>query len=248
MSPMRDLPTSRLRRIVVLGAASGLLLLAGLASADIYECRLPDGSTLHCNDDACPKRARCRVVVRTPKPPQEKDRGSGGAPGASRKRRAGYIPPPGLPEPSGDLPPSDVTAIVAQAAERYNLPKSFLLGVIHVESRFKVRALSPVGAMGLMQLMPATAREVGVLDPWDPFQNIMGGARYLRKLADRFDGDYVRVLSGYHAGGAAVARKGGIPYLDTDTYVRRVLDAYYAFEDGEMEPPSGGGSGDGGEE
>ena len=87
---------------------------------------------------------------------------------------------------------------------------------MYVESRFKPRALSRVGAMGLMQLMPNTAAGMGVTDPYDPYQNIMGSARYLRTLATRFQGDYVKVLSAYHAGGAAVVEEldqgeGGMP-------------------------------------
>ena len=123
---------------------------------------------------------------------------------------------------------------VREASERYNLPEEFILGVMYVESRFKVRAKSHAGAMGLMQLMPGTAQGMGVNDPWDPYQNIMGGSKFLRRLADRFDGDFVKVISGYHAGGGAVNREGGIPHRQTAEYVRAVLDAYYGFTDGIM--------------
>ena len=124
---------------------------------------------------------------------------------------------------------------VREASERFNLPEEFILGVMFVESRFKVRAKSHAGAMGLMQLMPGTAKDMGCTDPWDPYQNIMGGSRFLRRLADRFDGDFVKVISGYHAGGCAVNREGGIPHRQTAEYVRAVLDAYYGFVDGIME-------------
>jgi len=127
--------------------------------------------------------------------------------------------------------------MIRAASKKYGLPEALIVGVMYVESRFKPRALSRVGAMGLMQLMPNTAAGVGVTDPYDPYQSIMGGSRYLRSLADRFDGDYVKVLSAYHAGGAAVARKGGIPYEQTATYVKNVLDAYYGYKDGKIQVP-----------
>ena len=127
--------------------------------------------------------------------------------------------------------------MIRAASKKYGLPEALLVGVMYVESRFKPRALSRVGAMGLMQLMPNTAAGMGVTDPYDPYQSIMGGARYLRTLADRFGGDYVKVLSAYHAGGAAVARKGGIPYEQTATYVKNVLNAYYGYKDGKIQVP-----------
>ena len=99
-----------------------------------------------------------------------------------------------------------------------------------VESDFQPTVVSEKGAQGLMQLMPGTAGDMGVSDAFDPQQNIMGGARYLRVLANRFDGDMVLTLSGYHAGGGAVSRHGGIPYDQTAEYVRRVLNAYYEYQ------------------
>ena len=93
-----------------------------------------------------------------------------------------------------------------------------------------VGAESGAGAQGLMQLMPGTAREMGVHDAFDPRQNILGGARLLRTLANRYDGDIVKVLSAYNAGAGALARKGGIPYEGTEGYVRAVLDHYYRYK------------------
>ena len=104
-----------------------------------------------------------------------------------------------------------------------------------VESHFQPHVVSHKGALGLMQLMPFTAAEMGVDDPFDPWQNIMGGARYLRILANRFDGDTVKMISGYHAGGGAVNRANGIPYRETGEYLRRVLNAYYAYQ---VRPPT----------
>ncbi|MCL4148543.1 UNVERIFIED_CONTAM: hypothetical protein GTU68_057358 [Idotea baltica] len=96
--------------------------------------------------------------------------------------------------------------------------------VIHAESAFKVRARSPKGARGLMQLIPATAKRFGVKDSYNASQNILGGVRYLKWLFKHFDGNVSHVLAGYNAGENAVTRYGGIPpYQETQTYVRRVL-------------------------
>ena len=124
---------------------------------------------------------------------------------------------------------------VAEAAELYQLPEALIWAVMKVESHFQPHVVSHKGALGLMQLMPFTAAEMGVDDPFDPWQNIMGGARYLRILANRFDGDTVKMISGYHAGGGAVNRANGIPYRETGEYLRRVLNAYYAYQ---VQPPT----------
>ena len=120
----------------------------------------------------------------------------------------------------------DLEQIIAQAARTYNLPPGLLRAVIQVESGGNPRAVSPAGAQGLMQLMPETARGLGVQDPFDPEQNVMGGARYLRQLLDRYGGDLDRALAAYNAGPGAVERYGGIPpYQETQTYVRKVKAA-----------------------
>jgi soluble lytic murein transglycosylase-like protein len=120
------------------------------------------------------------------------------------------------------------------AAQRYGLPEALLLAVMAVESNFDHQAVSEKGAMGLMQLMPGTAREMYVSDAWDPHQNIEGGARYLRVLANRYRGDMVLTLAAYNAGPDAVRRAGdavpGIP--ETQEYVRRVVALYQAFKAG----------------
>lgn len=123
--------------------------------------------------------------------------------------------------------PSKSTAWRAEfeaAAAANDLDPDFLTAVARTESALDPRALSPAGAIGLMQLMPATARGLGV-DPWDPRQNIMGGARHLRALLDRFDGRIDLALAAYNAGSGAVTRYGGVPpYAETRTYVDRNLD------------------------
>jgi len=99
-----------------------------------------------------------------------------------------------------------------------------------VESNYNPRVVSRVGAMGLMQLMPQTARSMGVSDPFNPQQNILGGARYLRVLANHFQGNLILTIAAYNAGEGAVMRYGGIPpYTETRRYVRRVLHHYQRY-------------------
>lgn len=101
---------------------------------------------------------------------------------------------------------------------------------MQVESNFNPHVVSHAGAIGLMQLMPRTASSMGVRDPFDPRQNILGGARYLRILANRFRGNLVLTVAAYNAGEGAVLRYRGVPpYAETRRYVRRVLEHYYRF-------------------
>ncbi len=111
------------------------------------------------------------------------------------------------------------------AARKYDLSTELLRGVIRAESNFEVRAVSRAGAQGLMQLMPETARELGVDNPFDINQNIDGGARYLRKMLDKFGGDIKLALAAYNAGPGAVEKYGGQipPYRETEQYVDKVL-------------------------
>ena len=126
-------------------------------------------------------------------------------------------------------------AFVEKAAEVYDLPEALIWAVMRTESSFVPTVVSHKGAQGLMQLMPGTAKDMGVSDPFDPEQNIMGGARFLRLLANRFDGDTVKMIAGYHAGGSAVDKANGIPFEQTGEYLRRVLNAYYAYQ---KKPPT----------
>ena len=105
------------------------------------------------------------------------------------------------------------------------------MAVIAVESGWNPRAVSRAGALGLMQLMPATARDMYVADIFDPAQNIEGGARYLRLLQDRFGGDLEKVLAAYNAGPERVLRHGGAvpPIPETQAYVRKVLALYDTY-------------------
>ena len=127
-------------------------------------------------------------------------------------------------------------AYIREASQLYQLPEAFVRAVVRVESDFNPNVVSNAGAMGLMQLMPQTARSMGVRDPFDPRQNILGGTRYLRVLANSFNGDLVLTVAAYNAGGGAVTRYRGVPpYAETRRYVQRVLRHYYAYRAGRVE-------------
>ena len=122
---------------------------------------------------------------------------------------------------------SDLTALATAAARRHHLDPALVLALVQVESAFQPHAVSRKGAQGLTQLMPATAREMGVKDALDPEQNLDGGARYLSWLLSRYGGDLRRALAAYNAGPGAVDRHQGVPpYRETLQYVRRVLEKY----------------------
>ncbi len=121
---------------------------------------------------------------------------------------------------------------VRAAAEKYHLPVPLLRAVMAVESNYDPQAVSEKGAVGLMQLMPRTARDMYVGDLYDPAQNIDGGARYLRTLANQYGGDMVKTLAAYNAGPDAVRRAGGdVPNIpETRDYVRKVMALYRDFK------------------
>ncbi|WP_243123195.1 lytic transglycosylase domain-containing protein [Thermaerobacter sp. FW80] len=146
--------------------------------------------------------------------------GAAGADAASAVASAGGTP-------SGDdaspWPRDRLETLADVAARRHGLDPALLRAVIEVESGWNPLARSPAGALGLMQLMPATARALGVTDPWDPWQNLEAGARYLRQQLERF-GDIRLALAAYNAGPGAVQRYGDVPpYRETQAYVERVL-------------------------
>jgi hypothetical protein len=127
----------------------------------------------------------------------------------------------------------DIDAAIDQAAARHNVDPSLVRSVVKVESNFNPNAVSRKGAMGLMQLMPATARSLKVANPFDPQQNVDAGVRHLRRLLDSYGGDVRLSLAAYNAGSGAVARSAGVPrFRETQNYVRRITDLYNGGEAG----------------
>lgn len=122
---------------------------------------------------------------------------------------------------------SELLGIIEAHAFDRDLDPRLVQAVIQAESGYNVRALSNKGAMGLMQLMPGTASELAVADPYDPSENVRGGTEYLRRMLDRFDGQLDLALAAYNAGPEAVGRHAGVPpYPETQVYVDRVLALY----------------------
>lgn len=122
---------------------------------------------------------------------------------------------------------SKYDSLITQASETHGVSFPLVKAVIKVESNFNPRAVSHKGAQGLMQIMPETAKLLNISDPFDPWENIMGGTRYLRSLLDKFSGDLQLALAGYNAGPARVEQHNGIPPIqETQEYVRNVIKYY----------------------
>jgi membrane-bound lytic murein transglycosylase B len=122
----------------------------------------------------------------------------------------------------------DIDSAIEQAAARHNVDPNLVRAVVKVESNFNPNAVSRKGAMGLMQLMPSTARQLNVKNPFDPEQNVDAGVRHLKQLLESYGGDIKLTLAAYNAGAGAVARSSGVPhYAETQNYVRRITNLYY---------------------
>ena len=125
----------------------------------------------------------------------------------------------------------DVDAAIEQAAARHNVDPNLVRSVVKVESNFNPNAVSRKGAMGLMQLMPSTARSLNVSNPFDPAQNVDAGVRHLKRLLESYGGDVRLSLAAYNAGSGAVTRSAGVPrFRETQNYVRRITDLYTGGE------------------
>jgi soluble lytic murein transglycosylase-like protein len=209
----------------------GVVLVAAMSSsayADIYKYQNTDGSVLITTEP----RSGLKLLDHV------RDSAGSATTTSSKHRKsrakalAARAAHGGSPGHKGTAREMRFDAIIREASETYQIPFAFIKGVIKVESNFNPLAVSPVGAMGLMQLMPNTASYLGVGDAFDPRQNIFGGAKLLRKLTNRYNGDINLLLSAYNAGEGAVDRYDGIPYNQTREYVRRVYQWYKTYQAG----------------
>ncbi|GAB4362814.1 MAG: lytic transglycosylase domain-containing protein [Methylohalobius crimeensis] len=176
----------------------GIVLVAMPAAADVYKYVDTNGQVYYADER---KHAGYRLIIRSPRP--------GRSGGQWTLRRAKYAP------------------LVEKVAKKYRLDPQLLHAVIRAESAYNPQAISPKGAVGLMQLMPDTAARYGIQDRYDPFKNIEAGAHYLRDLLADFK-DVKLAVAAYNAGEAAVHKYGNRvpPYLETRQYVARVLKFY----------------------
>jgi len=151
--------------------------------------------------------------------------------GRPRTRASSVARRPAAASAASPVETIDVGALVEQYASQYAVDPALVHAVIRVESAYNAGAVSHKGAIGLMQLMPQTARELAVDDPFDPAENVRGGTHYLRQMLDRFDNRLEWALAGYNAGPGAVERYEGIPpYTETINYVEKVIRLYRGDE------------------
>lgn len=203
------------------GLISLLLFFPCLATGDVYKY-VDAGGKIHFTDVALSdgryrlewKRKAKKIVSENKKRLV-----------AAGRRRIARVPPKHL-----SVRRSRYNQIIERTARRYNLRPELLHAVIRTESAYNPSAVSSAGAVGLMQLMPATAARYKVSDIWDPEENVRGGAEYLRYLLDMFEHDLRLALAGYNAGENAVVKYGNRipPYPETQKYVRKVLQFLWA--------------------
>ena len=130
---------------------------------------------------------------------------------------------------------TDIDEIVETFSSKYNIDGDFIKAIIKQESGFNPNATSKKGAMGLMQLMPSTAKSLGVINAYNPWENVEGGVKYLKGLLDRFNNDEKLALAAYNAGPNAVKKYGGIPpYKETQNYVNSIMSAYDKIKEAKL--------------
>ena len=139
-------------------------------------------------------------------------------------------PPQGLKYKVAELPSlskGQIQEMVTQISEKYKIDNKLVMALIQQESNFNTSAVSKSGAMGLMQLMPSTAKTLGVLNPFSAEQNIEGGVKHLKNMLAKYNGNLILALAAYNAGGGSVDKYGGVPpYKETQNYVKKILANY----------------------
>jgi len=156
----------------------------------------------------------------------EKDLSPTIAPAALSPTAAAVVVPARMAKPQS-LKPQDLNQVINTISDRHHIDPDFISSVIHAESGFNPRAVSPKGAQGLMQLMPGTASKLGVSNAFDPRANVEGGTRYLTELLQRYNFDVIKALAAYNAGPLRVQQYGGVPpYQETRAYVARIVRDY----------------------
>jgi soluble lytic murein transglycosylase-like protein len=210
-----NLMVKRTKKIVCYLAFLAASMLALDAPADIYSYTDADGTVHFTNSSPKGKdKKKFKIYLKTPK---------------KRMARPGVVPIPARNTDPARY--SRFDASIKEAARAHTIPETFIRAIIRVESDYDPRVVSVAGAQGLMQLMPGTAKRMGCTNSFDPHQNIMGGTRYLRHLANMFGGDMVLTIAGYHAGEGAVQKYNGVPpYTSTKGYIQKVLKFYYRFK------------------
>lgn len=204
-------------------AVAAVACCAGLpeAKADIYRYEQPDGTVVFTTK---PQAGQAPTTVYSnPRSP-------------SRNRSGAQPRQSSAAQGSESRAPGRFDAYIREASQRFQMPAAFIKAVIQIESGFNPNAVSPVGAQGLMQLMPGTATEMQCPDPFDPRENILAGTKLLRLLSNRYNGDINLVLAAYNAGPGNVAKVDGIPFEETRVYVENVYAAYQRFLASERQP------------
>jgi len=200
------------RYCLVIVLISAILVIEGAARADIYTFTDENG-VVHFTNIKPSSKKKFKVYLETPE---------------KRKAKKGVIAVPAKDKSPERYHRYD--AHIEEAAKLYKIPEPLIRAVIRVESDYDPNVVSVCGAEGLMQLMPGTSDRMGVEKPFDPRQNILGGTRYLRILANMFEGDVILTIAGYHAGEGNVVKYGGVPPFKTTVgYVKKVLKYYVQY-------------------
>lgn len=195
------------------------LALPGLTAAQQVTAIIEDGKRVYINVPSPKPRSTATSARPASKPAGGLQLASYRAPSAAARTESTG---PGYSK-------EDLKQLASEAGERNQIDPALVHAIVQQESSWNPRAVSIKGALGLMQLMPGTAQDLGVTDAFDPEQNLDAGTRYLRALLERYDGNLDFALAAYNAGGGAVERAGGVPnYRETRNYIERITNAYFA--------------------